>query len=83
MFLSKYGSHDYSETEIYPTSVYSVKAPAFHPIHEKSGIEKFSLLLESEESQANLGTQLGLLMSASHEAYQNLGLDSCMSNSSI
>jgi len=79
-FLSKYGSHDDSETEIDYTFIYSVKGPALHPIYERSRVEKFSLLIESKESKANLGTQLGLLMHASHEAYQNLGLDSRMTN---
>ncbi len=73
-FLARYGTTADSVTSVDPARRYCVRAPAAHPVYERSRAEAFRQLLP--ESSEDARRHLGELMYESHAAYGRCGLGS-------
>ena len=78
-FITEYGSHGDSVTEIVPSKLYSVRAPTEHPIFENARVLEFTRLLQMASEKGvmeSTATSLGSLMYESHASYSRCGLGS-------
>ena len=73
-FLARYGTTADSVTSVDPARRYCVRAPAAHPVYERSRAEAFRQLLPESSEEAR--RHLGELMYESHAAYGRCGLGS-------
>jgi L-arabinokinase len=73
-FLERFGATADSVTSVERGRRYCVRAPAAHPVYERSRAETFRRLLPDSAEEAR--RQLGELMYESHESYGRCGLGS-------
>jgi L-arabinokinase len=74
-FLRHYGGTADSVTSVMPGRRYRVRAPAAHPVYERSRVEAFRELLLARPDETNRRA-LGELMYGSHDSYGRCGLGS-------
>ena len=74
-FLARYGGTADRVTSVAPGRRYRVRAPAAHPVYERSRAETFRALLLSRPGETER-RRLGDLMYASHDSYGRCGLGS-------
>jgi L-arabinokinase len=82
-FLEEFGIHIDPVTSVDPDTIYHLYNAALHPVAENSRIRTFQRVLEeieqAEDRELSM-ISLGMLMLASHEGYNSVGLGEPVTN---
>jgi L-arabinokinase len=82
-FLAEFGIHIDPVTQVDPNTIYHLYHAALHPVAENSRIRTFQRVLEDfeqAEDREMAMISLGMLMLASHEGYNSVGLGESVTN---
>jgi galactokinase len=75
-FLARFGGIRDAATTVDPVRRYPVRRAAQHPVDEQARVDRFAELLARLRREPEVATELGELMSGSHESYSACGLGS-------